>query len=624
MIKGRRFLFGRWEMGGPITKELAREINIEAAKNRELAREMHLDLVSQVFDSLRHKWHNPNYPRRKKMIEALPAYTGFSKEMIALGLDAIYSLFEPGPLREKLQNELRGIPLVNNYEFRPSSHTALKWQPIGSVFHVLSGNVFLVGPSSLIEGVLTRNVSLLKMSSQETVFLPEFIESLLESEDELGLKGLISKSLAVFEFASHQTDVIEEFKKHVDGIVIWGGESAVQAYRNELPARTRAIVFGPKLSVGLVLKSGIDSLGLDDCADQLASELAIWDQNACTAPQICFVEGYDAAEKLVHALPKFFEKWQKKIPAGGLDSNQAAEIRKLRSIFEIAKGRTNKLLLESRANFDWTVMLDTEIEIDPSPLHRTIKIIPFEKLDDVLSKIGQLRAYIQSVGLWASKLEFFDLANSLGERGVLRIVNLGEMSGGGVDDPHDGAYDLPQMLNLVVHRVRQPNERIFNSLPQIEKKNIIDGRLRDMIAIARTKSVYKDVLPSRPVQTTEDLKYCKVMTRADLDYVFSHQITEESKMAGGFVTRSGGSTGVPKFSYFNKQDWEQMLESASEVFRSCGFTSEDRVANCMGAGDLYGGLFHFLMFSIDLELQRFPLRTPSLPKLSLTYGRDFI
>ena len=623
MTIGRRFLFNRWEVGGPITQDMARDINLEAARSREFARDMHLDLVFQVFDSVRHKWKDPNYPRRRKMIEVLPAYTGFSKEMIRLGLDAIFSLFEPEPLREKLHNELMGIPLVHNYQYRPDSNTALKWQPIGSIFHVLSGNVFLVGPSSLIEGVLTRNVSLLKMSSQETVFLPEFIESLLESEAELGLTGLITRSLAVFEFGSHQTDVIEEFKKHVDGIVIWGGESAVQAYRGSLPARTRAIVFGPKLSVGLVLKSGIDAKGIDDCADQLASELAIWDQNACTAPQLCFVESYQAAEQLANALPKYLSKWQEEIPAGNLDPNQAAEIRKLRSIFEIAKGRSEKMLLESPENLDWTVILDTEVEIEPSPLHRTIKIIPFESLDDVLGKIGNYRAYIQSVGLWAAKPQFFELADSLGKLGVLRIVSLGEMSGGGVDDPHDGAYDLPQMLNLVVHRVTNATQRIFTSLPNGEKKNIIDSRLREMIAIARTKSVYKDILPSRPIRSVDDLQYCKVMSRADLDHFFSHHIVDETKMSGGFVTRSGGSTGIPKFSYFNKLDWELMLISASEVFRSCGFGPEDRVANCMGAGDLYGGFISFSHVFYKIGAATFPFAGTFTADSFITLWRGF-
>jgi phenylacetate-coenzyme A ligase PaaK-like adenylate-forming protein len=623
MTAHNRFQFGRWEKGGAITRAIAQKINEQAAENRQFARQMHQDLVFQVFDQVRKKWREPIYPRRVSMIEKLPAYTGFSQDMIRMGLDEIYQLFDPESLRGKLMNELRGIPLINGYQYRRESNTALKWQPIGTIFHVLSGNVFLVGPSSLIEGIITGNISLLKMSSQETIFLPEFIESLLEAEDELGLSGLLTRSIATFEFASHQHDVIEEFKKHVDGIVIWGGEEAVQAYRNNLPARTRAIVFGPKLSIGLVRSSGITSKGLATCADMIASELAIWDQNACTAPQVCFVEGKQVAEDLLKILPEALQRWQKKIPAGGLDTDQAAEIRKLRGIFEIAQGRSEKKLIESPERLDWTVMLDTEIAIEPSPLHRTIKIVPFEQLDQLLLHVRQLRAYIQTVGLWASAHDFLELANIFGNHGILRVVELGQMSGGGVDDPHDGAYDLPQLLNLVVHRVANSSNRLFDTLPLAERNAIIDGRLREMIAVARTKEVYRTALPNRPINGTDDLKHCKIMSRADLDPFFSHRITEECEMTGGFVTRSGGSTGIPKFSYFNKCDWEHMLANAGEIFRVCGFGPADRIANCMGAGDLYGGFISFNAVFYEIGATVFPFAGAFSADSFLGLWKDF-
>ena len=146
-------------------------------------------------------------------------------------------------LRRKMDAELPGHEGLG----------ACRWEPLGAVLHVLAGNVFVGAAGSLVEGLLTRNVNILKMSSSEGVFLPILIDSLRECDED----GVISKSLAVVQFGQKQADVIEVFKRDVDGIVVWGGESAVRGWRDGLPARTRLIVFGPKLSAAVVTRQGL-------------------------------------------------------------------------------------------------------------------------------------------------------------------------------------------------------------------------------------------------------------------------------------------------------------------------------------------------------------------------------
>ncbi len=590
--KNKHFIFGKWQES-KFDAELAQQICDQARSIPYAEKKLLLPEIYKIFEVVRKKWADHSYIRRQRMQEVLPKHTGFSPKMIELGLNELYNLFDPAHLQKKVDIEFRGIPRSVGYKYNHKNQTALKWQPIGSVLHILSGNVFLVGPGSLIEGVLTGNITLLKMPSAETNFMPEFIDSLVEAEQELGMEGVITGTLAAIQFSSSQVDVIETFKMSVDGIVIWGGEQAVRAYRNNLPARTRAIVFGPKLSIALALESGMAAKGVEECAKNLAFELAIWDQNACTAPQVCFVQGKERAKELVDALAIQLELQQKAIPAGTLDQNQAAEIRKLRTIYEIAEHRGDFALRESKSDLDWTVMLDTDVQIEPSPLHRTIKIVAVEDVAEVLARVEELRAYVQTVGLWADESEFLDYGNQLGKIGVLRIVDIGEMSGGEIDDPHDGAYDLPQMMNLVVHRLRQPsNKRVYERLPKDERSLLLQTRLEQTIAVAKSKTLYKDY-PFDQVRCVEDLHKLPILTKEKFQAGLDPSLVSDHVLAGGYVTRSGGSTGEPKFSYFNQDDWKLMSSHASEVFRSCGINENDRVANCLSMGDLYGSFISF-------------------------------
>ena len=260
-------------------------------------------------------------------------------------------------------------------------------------------------------------------------------------------------------------------------------------------------------------------------------------------------------------------------------------------------------------------MLDKDVQIEPSPLHRTIKIVAVEDITEVTAKVEELRAYVQTVGLWADEGEFLSYADQLGKIGVLRIVDIGEMSGGEIDDPHDGAYDLPQMMNLVVHRLRQPsNKRLFERLPKSERDQIVQARFLKTVAIAKTKELYKDY-DFNQINSIEDISKLPILDKEKFQSGLDPSLVSDHVIKGGYVTRSGGSTGVPKFSYFNQEDWHRMSKHATEVFRACGLAETDRVAYCMSMGDLYGSFISFDEIFHSLGAASFTFGTSTDPEL---------
>ena len=618
-----RYFLGEWKDGNErlVLQDIV-ELCRRAESQRKILRDYPLDKILRVLSLVRAKWSDPSYPRLATLRSKLPSETGFSGPMLELGIQELVWVLDPTLLQKKLDAEMRDIPESPDLNYNPDSATFLRREPIGTVLHVLSGNVFLVGAGSLVEGLLTRNVTLLKMSSGEKVFLPELIASIQECD----VEGVVSKSIALIDYSSKDKEVIAELKKRVDGIVVWGGEEAVRAYRNDLPARTRLVVFGPKLSFAIVTRKGAETLGEEETVRRLAQEISIWDQNACTAPQVCYVEGDDLAMRLVDSLAIELRELATSLPPGDIDLQAAVEIQKIRSVAEIAEARGKGKLRTARFGVDWTVYFDKDKTLDPSPLHRTLKLVPYHSFSEVEGEMDRVRGYIQTIGVAAGKEEGQELAIALSRAGALRVLELGKMSGGEIEDPHDGSYDLPQFVNFVVTRVpidagKDPRD----CLPEAARTALIDRRLRELIDRAKRSEFYSKRFEGIHVQATLDLEKIPVLTREEMEANMPPQGLGLSTGAfsGGYVSRSGGSTGAPKFSIYDGADWEAMISEAVRVLRAAGLEKGDRVANCMLAGDLYGSFVSFDHINYRVGAMTFAFAGHVTPEVFLDTWKKF-
>ncbi|MFA6318463.1 MAG: acyl-CoA reductase [Elusimicrobiota bacterium] len=604
-----RFVFGRWEQGGPLTTADAERICASARKASGAFASYPVDKTLRLLGRLSKKWASPSFGPRVRAEKALPGITGFSLPMVKKGLEELCWTLNPDLLAKKLDTELRaGEP------------KGLIWEPLGVVLHVLAGNVFVGEAGALVEGLITRNVTLLKMPSADTFFLPEFLRTLADLDED----GVVSASIAAVEYGSGQADVMAAFKSRVDGIAVWGGESSVRAYRDGLPARTRLVVFGPKISLAVITKEGLNETALTSTARKLAVDVSTWDQNACTAPQVCYVQGEALAKKLVEALPTAFQEEAGRLPPGDIARDNAVEIQKLRSVFEVAEARGQGLLRRSPKALDWTVVLDRDQTLEPSPLHRTLWVIPFKDMAEVTAQLESLRGYIQTVGLTASQAEAAALAPRLARAGALRVLELGRMGTGEIDDPHDGQHDLPQLMNAVLIRLAQPAGKSLH-MPVETRRDLIDSRLRVLIEKARRSEFYGKRLRGLKIETAADLAKVPVLTREEMEANMPPQGEglATGPWAGGYVSRSGGSTGEPKFSVYDRHDWDAMIGHAVDLFRAMGLTESDRLANFMLAGDLYGSFVSFDHINARLGLTSFAFAGSSTPETFVRVWRKF-
>ena len=596
----KHYVFGEFIEQDRISSELAQEIcETGFIKVRKL-KEHSLSEIYDVLDKLQVLWSDPTYERRVRLKKVLQDELNFSEEMVELGLSRVALILNTEVLNKKVITELGDIPRNRGFKVQEHSPTLLQWQPLGLLFHVLAGNGFLGALSSLLEGLLTSNVNILKLAAGKTSFVHEFLESLAEVDT----NNIIADKICALSIPSSEQDTLKTFKSYCDGVVVWGGEKAIQAYRNQLPARTRIIGFGPKLSFGIVTKAGVEKIGMKTIADRIALEISTWDQSACTAPQFIYVDQQIDHKKFIDVLGDSLEEISLELPAGSVDFQTAVEIQKWKSLALVEQSKDKGYLKASSNNLKYTLIYTEDMSPEPSPLHRTLRISPFETVDQVCDQIYKLNGYIQTVGVSCAASEAAEISQKLVNAGALRVLDLGKMSFGEVDDPHDGAYDLPQLMKLCHFRLDDMSGEvdINDYLPRKTRLEIINDKLTKLQQQIpkHTPEEY-----SRPLTNNLNLKN---LNQAPIQKEPFNDFTQHST---GYVTKSSGSTGEPKFTVFSQQEWKVLLERSVRVFKAIGIKPGDRVANCLSAGDLYGGFVSFDHINSHLGTLNFNFTTTS-------------
>ena len=97
----------------------------------------------------------------------------------------------------------------------------------------------------------------------------------------------------------------------------------------------------------------------------------------------------------------------------------------------------------------WTVVDEEGALFSPTCSNRAVKVIAFEKIEDILPDIKPYRTFLQSVGVAAAPKELFQWAEKLGNVGVTRVTSLGKMTSPESGWHHDGRFNLLDLVQMV-------------------------------------------------------------------------------------------------------------------------------------------------------------------------------
>ncbi|MBN2878712.1 MAG: hypothetical protein JXN65_03685 [Clostridia bacterium] len=196
----------------------------------------------------------------------IPEYKAHSE------LEAAKQMLNKEYLEKRIKMEL---PQTKVREFVPYGRkTPVKniVKPLGVLFHIVAGNVDALPVFSVIEGLLTGNINILKLPGNDNGLSIAFLKKLVEIEPQL------KDYIYVFDYPSDEIESMQKMALLSDAIIIWGGDSAVESVRKMAKPDTKIIEWGHKISFGYVSGNNINDEELD-----MAWHTIFVTQTSCTA-----------------------------------------------------------------------------------------------------------------------------------------------------------------------------------------------------------------------------------------------------------------------------------------------------------------------------------------------------
>lgn len=512
---------------------------------------------------------------RKAALEHLKEYITFSIPVIEKSLDVIPELLDKRAMLKRMNMELFLPYALEAPVERRGYDGLLRAVPKGVVLHVGAGNVFLGILDSLVIGLLTRNVNIVKLASGGSNFINLFMEALKEVDD----KKILSGSIAVVSWKGGQAGLEEAVLKHVNAVFVWGGYDAVQAYRRIAPIDVRVEGFGPKTSVGVVFESCINYEGMDNVARRAAIDASLWDQAACSSLHTLYLiapakRHKKLAAEFLQAAKKHFAQLAAELPQGRLSPDEQVEITRARELAKADKAMGAADFVSSFPKTDWTVIYEKDPVYRVSPLNRVLYVKTVETLEEVRAQLMPLRGYIQTVGVGGS-IERKKVLDTLAPAGIARVVKLGKMLEEANGSPHDGVFPMLSLINWI---------------PLEEKPSQLD-RLSELVAFAKAKS---------PFYGRHFKKVGQIVTLGEFQHVpflEKHHVLDNtppdspdlltSKVQRGIYFASGGSTGSPKYVFYDQHEYDKTCRMLAYTLEAAGLDEHDVIANLFVAGNLW-------------------------------------
>lgn len=367
------------------------------------------------------------------MVLGIPKWA--AEEYVKVTIDSL----DREALLTKVHTELGETPFVWK-----ETHvgTEEKEQPLGVLLHIGAGNALGLSAFSVIEGLLTGNINILKLPENEGGLSSKILMRLAEIEPRL------KPYIYVIDVSSKNSDVISKLVEIANAVVVWGSDDAIKAIRQLAPPSLPIIEWGHRLSFAYFTKKENEEKDLEG----LARDICLTDQLYCSSPQCVFYETGNPKEldDFADRLAKHIECVAVQYPSLARPIDVQAQITWTHELVKMEEILKEKRLITDEKK-QYSVMVDYNSELKPSPLFRNIWAMPIKR-DKLLGLLREHKGYLQTVGLSCNKQEFDELSKVLYAAGINRITTCGQMSTSYISEPHDGAYALKRYVRIVNKR----------------------------------------------------------------------------------------------------------------------------------------------------------------------------
>jgi hypothetical protein len=434
--------------GAALTPAMITEASQTLKRNRAryLAGRTTQSLLDVLSDVAGH-WLQPADPFRTLALEQGPGATGFSRPTLANGLDSFFKQVTRENLHALLVQELGHAHRLDQMSATSVEENLQRSAMVSGpefLVHIAAGNIPNPALLSIVLGLLVRAAQFVKCASGASLLPRLFAHSLYDAEPKL------AACLEIAEWPDGATELENMLFAEADCIAAIGSDEMLGAIRRQLPARTRFIEYGHRVSFGYVTRQALSGINANEAAARAAADVVAWDQLGCLSPHVIYVEhgGGVAVEQFAGLLAEELARQEESAPQGALPPERAAAIASRRAFYEVraAHSRGTTRVWQSADSTVWTVVYEADPQFQLSCLNRFVYVKGVMDLAQALQNAGNVRSRISTVGLAAPDERASELAALLARWGVPRVCPLGRMQQPPLTWRHDGRPSLGDLV----------------------------------------------------------------------------------------------------------------------------------------------------------------------------------
>ena len=553
-----------------------------------------LDSILAVIEKTGQLLVNQDKPYYRQCQKELPALLNYAPRMVDTGLAMIPYLLCRQTMLDRISH--LGNHHLMDYPVYNGNGRVLRAIPAGVVCHIAAGNTFLGAIDSILYGIITKNINILKMSSSDRFFPIVFMEALKEADTE----KILFPYLAVTYWSQSNLDVMDVVKQNSDVILLFGGEEAVKSFKKEVDPKCEVLAFGPKVSFGIVTaEQSVDELAA--AAKGFATDVVFWEQRACTACQNIFLEKSDNSDLFIKMLFDELEKTGLEYPQEPIDFDAAVEIRKQREIALWEQFNENGQVLEGVTS-NHTIIVKNSNDLSDSPLERTVIVNLIDDWTSILKGSVRLLKYFMSTIAIASEKKQ-EIIDGFLQFGVMRFCSPGLMSSGsGAANAHDGKFIVESLIKYINFEDFNDQAIGLDFMNKSDKTPILLSQINTVLTKALKTPYYQKKYPNLqlPLKSFKEFEALSPLEKDEMAEISAHHSSQafSDEAVGCYIFSAGGSTGLKKYVLYSNDEFSKSKELFGKGFRALGLNKNNVIANLFPSGAFYTA---FLAINKGLE-----------------------
>jgi hypothetical protein len=316
--------------------------------------------------------------------------------------------------------------------------------------HIIAGNSPALSAVTVLRNAITRSDAIIKAPSNDPLTALAIARTMIDMAPDHPL----TRHLSVAYWKGGSTEFEEQLYRpeFIEKIVAWGGLASVKHVARYIQPGIELITLDPKRSATVVGREVFSSeQTMQDVALRIAADVGAWNQLACCAARVVFVESGTDEEGLAR-LKRLAERTYAEmvdLPADistrpkRFDPDLRSQLRALRfgnDFYDVIGGEEDEgAMIVSKT--------PEPVDFHPTLSGRTANFVPLETITDAFAYMS---AYTQTIGIYPEKLKE-ELRDVLPLYGAQRLVTLGYANAGNSAAlPQDAMEPVRRMVRWIV------------------------------------------------------------------------------------------------------------------------------------------------------------------------------